>query len=128
MVIDTSVLIALQMGEPGHRELARKIGAAPVVVVGAPTMFEATMVLVGKVGDEARLLVDQLMRQLDAEVVPFTREHYESAGRAFLRYGKGRHPAALNFGDCMAYAVASVSGLPLLYTGNDFSRTDVRRA
>jgi ribonuclease VapC len=65
---------------------------------------------------------------MSAEIVPFTQEHYEAAVSAFLRYGKGRHPAGLNFGDCMSYALAVVSGLPLLYTGTDFSLTDVKTA
>ncbi len=62
---------------------------------------------------------------MEVEVIPFTAEHYEVAVDAFERFGKGRHPAALNFGDCLTYAVARLSGLPLLYTGDDFARTDL---
>ena len=68
------------------------------------------------------------LRRLDAEVVPFNEEHLDAALAAFIRFGRGRHPAALNFGDCMSYAVASVSGMPLLFTGEDFSRTDIAQA
>jgi ribonuclease VapC len=65
---------------------------------------------------------------MNAEIVDFNEDHYEAALSAFLRFGKGRHPAGLNFGDCMSYALASVSGLPLLYAGTDFSRTDIPSA
>jgi len=68
------------------------------------------------------------LRAIGAEIVPFTEEHYDVAVSAFLRYGKGRHPAALNFGDCVSYALARASGLPLLYTGTDFSKTDITPA
>jgi len=68
------------------------------------------------------------LRSIGAEIVPFGEEHYEAAVSAFLRYGKGRHPAGLNFGDCMSYALARVSGLPLLYIGDDFSKTDIQSA
>jgi len=73
-------------------------------------------------------MLNGLLRNISAEIVPFTEEHYEAAVSAFLRYGKGQHPAGLNFGDCMSYALAIVSGLPLLYTGKDFSKTDIQAA
>ena len=68
------------------------------------------------------------LRRLEAEAVPFNQEHMDAAAPAFIRFGKGRHPAALNFGDCMSYAVASVVGMPLLFTGEDFKRTDIAQA
>ena len=86
------------------------------------------MVLSGRLQRDARPTLYGLLRNMGAEIVPFTEEHYEAALSAFLRYGKGRHPAGLNFGDCMSYAFARVSGLPLLYTGGDFSKTDVPTA
>ena len=86
------------------------------------------MVLSARTGTDARFSLGRGLRRLQVEIVPFTEEHYEAAVSAFLRYGKGRHPAGLNFGDCMSYALAVVSGLPLLYTGNDFSKTDVQAA
>ena len=73
-------------------------------------------------------LLDELLLDIGAEIVDFTAAHVDAATDAFLRYGKGRHPAALNYGDCMAYAIARVAGCPLLYKGEDFARTDVRRA
>jgi len=68
------------------------------------------------------------VRRLAVQLVPFTAEHSDAAIDAFVRYGKGRHPAALNFGDCQSYAVAVVAGMPLLFTGNDFARTDISPA
>jgi ribonuclease VapC len=86
------------------------------------------MVLTSRLGRDARPTIAAFLRRLDAEVVPFNREHLDAATTAFLRFGRGRHPAALNFGDCMAYAIASVAGMPLLFTGDDFSRTDIAPA
>ncbi len=128
MVLDTSALVAIQIEEPGFQTLFRKIEEAPRVVIGAPVLFEAAMVLSARMGTDARFSLSRALRRLQVEIVPFTEEHYEAAVSAFLRYGKGRHPAGLNFGDCMSYALAAVSGLPLLYTGKDFSKTDIQSA
>ena len=128
MVLDTSALVSIQIEEPGFQTLFRKIEEAPRVVIGAPILFEAAMVLSARMGTDARFSLSRALRRLEVEVVPFTEEHYEAAVSAFLRYGKGRHPAGLNFGDCMSYALAAVSGLPLLYTGTDFSKTDITPA
>lgn len=128
MVIDSSALLALLLPEPGWQPLMAKVSAAKVVVVGTPTLFETAMVLSSRTGQDSRMLLHSFLRHRRAQVVNFTEDHYDAAASAFLRYGKGRHPAALNFGDCMAYAVASVAGLPLLYVGKDFARTDIPAA
>jgi ribonuclease VapC len=128
MVLDTSALVSIQLEEPGFRELFRKIDGAPTVVIGAPVLFETAMLLSARFKADARLSLGIGLRRLRVDIVPFTEEHYEAAVSAFLRFGKGRHPAALNFGDCMSYAFARVSGLPLLYTGDDFSKTDITAA
>jgi ribonuclease VapC len=128
MVVDTSVLVAILLKEIDYERFMERAGLAPSVIVGSPTAFEAAMVVSSRSGHDERAKLIGLLRSLKAEVVPFTPEHYEAAVSAFLRYGKGRHPAGLNFGDCMSYALAVVSGLPLLYTGDDFSRTDVQAA
>ena len=73
-------------------------------------------------------MLSAFLRRLEAEVVPFNEEHLDAAATAFIRFGRGRHPAALNFGDCMSYAVASVAGMPLLFSGEDFSKTDIAQA
>ncbi len=84
------------------------------------------MVLSSRVGRDPRPLLNGFLREMGVEVIPFTSEHYEVAVDAFERYGKGRHPAALDFGDCLTYAVAKLSGLPLLYAGDGFAKTDLR--
>jgi ribonuclease VapC len=128
MVVDSSALVSIVIEEPGHQRLLEKAHNAKLKLVGAPLAFEAAMVLSGRLQRDARPTLYGLLRNMGAEIVPFTEEHYEAALSAFLRYGKGRHPAGLNFGDCMSYAFARVSGLPLLYTGGDFSKTDVPTA
>jgi ribonuclease VapC len=128
MVVDSSALVAILREEPGHERLLPKAFSADPTVVGAPVAFEAAMVLSGRWHRDARSTLHGLLRSIDAEIVPFSEEHYEAAISAFLRYGKGRHPAGLNFGDCISYAFARVSGLPLLYVGDDFSKTDITDA
>ena len=128
MVLDSSAIVAIHLREPGHDRLIQRIEDAEVVVVGVPTLLETAMVLSTRLGQDARPLLSTFLRRLEAEVVPLGNEHLDAAISAFLRFGRGRHPAALNFGDCMAYAVASVSGMPLLFTGEDFTRTDISRA
>jgi ribonuclease VapC len=128
MVLDSSALISILLAEPGHEALLEKAGRAEAVFVGAPTALETAMVLSAWFRRDTRPLLAGFLRRLNAEIVDFSEDHYEAALSAFLRFGKGRHPAALNFGDCMSYALASVSGLPLLYAGTDFSRTDIQSA
>lgn len=128
MVLDTSAIVAIHLREPGHERLIDRIDVAEVVVVGVPTLLETAMVLTARLGQDARPMVFALLRRMEAEVVPFNEEHLDAAITAFIRFGRGRHPAALNFGDCMSYAVASVAGMPLLFTGEDFSRTDIAQA
>jgi ribonuclease VapC len=127
MVLDSSAIIAIHLKEPGYERLIESIDRAEVVVVGIPTLLETAMVLTARLGQDARPLLFAFLRRLEAEVIAFHEEHLDAATTAFLRFGRGRHPAALNFGDCMAYAVASVGGMPLLFTGDDFSRTDIAR-
>src|ERR1035438_5594770 len=129
MVLDSSAIVAIHLREPGHERLIDKIDAAEVVVVvGVPTLLEAAMVLTERLGQDARPMMFAFLRRVEAEVIPFNEEHLDAAATAFIRFGRGRHPAALNFGDCMSYAVASVAGMPLLSTGADFRRTDIPQA
>ena len=128
MVIDSSALVSILLEEQGHKRLFEKASSAKVTIVGSPLALETVMIVSGRMDKDPRSLLDGLLRILEAEIVAFTEDHFEAAVDAFLRYGKGRHPAGLNFGDCMAYAFARVSGLPLLYTGDDFSKTDVQAA
>jgi ribonuclease VapC len=128
VVLDSSAIVAVLLREPGHERLIAGIDAAEVVVVGVPTLLETTMLLTARLGRDARPLISAFLRRLEAELAPFNEEHLDAAADAFLRFGRGRHPAALNFGDCMSYAVASVAGMPLLFTGEDFKHTDIAPA
>ena len=128
MILDSSVLVAIIMKEPGAAELLRKIDDAEFAGIGTPTLVEASIVLAGRAGDAAAVLLERFLADLDVEEMPFGDVHWREAAVAFRRYGKGRHPARLNFGDCMTYATASLSGEPLLYVGDDFALTDLERA
>jgi ribonuclease VapC len=124
MVLDSSVLHIL-FRESGYPEVALRLNQAKRLLVGAPTLLEAALVLAHREGETQVLLLEELLRRLRVEIVPFDAEHYREALSAFRRYGKGRHPASLNFGDCLSYAVAKVAGLPLAYVGDDFAQTDL---
>ena len=125
MILDSSAIVAILLREPDCERLLAKIDGSQLVAIGAPTLFEAAMVLSARLRRDARPRLIEFLRRAEVEIIPFTRAHYEVASDAFFRYGKGRHPAALNFGDCLAYAVARLSGLPLLNVGDDFSKTDL---
>ena len=128
MVLDSSAIIGIHLREPGHERLIDRIDAADVVVVGVPTLLETAIVLTARLGEDARPMLFAFLRRVEAEVVPFNEEHLDAAATAFIRFGRGRHPAALNFGDCMSYAVASVTGMPLLFLGEDFRKTHIAQA
>ncbi len=128
LILDSSAIVGAMLREPGYERLLERIWSAAGVGVGSPTMVETAIVLSCRLGRDARPRLNELMREAEVEKIPFGEEHFEVAVDAFLRYGKGRHAAALNFGDCMAYAIAAVAGLPLLFTGNDFSKTDIEAA
>jgi ribonuclease VapC len=129
VILDSSAIVAILLKEEGAEELEAIVAAAPVLGVGAPTFVESLMVLSSRFGRElaARNLEGFLSRS-DAVVVSFTEDHTRAAAEAFARFGKGRHRAALNFGDCMSYAVAKLAGQPLLCTGSDFAKTDLKLA
>jgi ribonuclease VapC len=128
MILDSSAIVAVILAESGYDEIRELIGAAEIVGVGAPTVVESGIVLSARIGRDARPELNEFLRVAEAEVISFGLEHFHAALDAFLRFGKGRHPASLNFGDCLSYAIASVAGLPLLYTGKDFSKTDIPSA
>ncbi|MBK5292683.1 MAG: type II toxin-antitoxin system VapC family toxin [Acidobacteriia bacterium] len=128
MILDSSALIAVIMAEPGAGELLAKIGTAASAGIGAPTLVETAMVLSRRLNGHAMPLLAELLEVLDVEVIPFTQMHSRVAMDAFMRFGKGRHPAALNLGDCLTYAVASIAGRPLLSVGSDYAQTDLASA
>lgn len=128
MILDSSAIVAIVLREPSFDELFEKLAATPEAGVGAPTLGETGLVLSARLGRDAWSLVARLVQEFSLVVVPFGEEHARAAVAAFVRYGKGRHPAALNFGDCMTYAVAKFSGQPVLCVGNDFEKTDLEIA
>lgn len=108
--------------------MAAKIAAEDTVAIGAPTLFETGMVMIGKMGGSGRGLVAQFLENFEVVVIPFGDAHWRAATEAFGRYGKGRHRAALNYGDCMTYATARIAQKPLLFVGDDFAQTDIEAA
>src|SRR5262249_51047073 len=128
IAIDTSALIAMHYREPGHERLFQVVIAAELVIVSTAIIVDAALVLGRRLSTDPRPVLMRDLATLNARIVPFNETHMQVAIDAFLRFGKGRHPAQLNFGDCLSYALASVAGLPLLYTGNDFSKTDIEAA
>ncbi|CAA9322381.1 MAG: hypothetical protein AVDCRST_MAG68-1924 [uncultured Gemmatimonadetes bacterium] len=126
MVIDTSALVAILLSEPEAARMGRAIAEASSPVVGAPTLVEAAAVLMGRLGPGGEVLLDALLHRLKIEVVPMTATAADAARRAYARYGKGvGRPGVLNFGDCLSYGVAADRGVPLLFKGDDFPRTDI---
>jgi ribonuclease VapC len=125
VIVDSSAIVAIAMGEKEQVRLIGTLGRASSVRVAAPTWFEASLVLSNRMGSRLDVFMSGFERQFAVQLVPFDAEHARVALDAWQRYGKGKHPAKLNFGDCVAYAVARVEGEPLLFIGNDFTHTDV---
>ena len=128
MIVDSSALIALIFREPESKKILDSLAEAEVVAIGAPTLAETGIVLGAKLGEASRAILSRLVEDLDLLVVPFTAAHGREAREAFLRFGRGRHPANLNFGDCLTYATAKLAGRPLLFVGEDFNHTDLEPA
>lgn len=128
MILDTSAILAVLFKEPDHQGVIEKLLAPGRRGVGTPTLAEAGLVLTGRLDDAAEGLLAGFLQQFEVVPVPFGDRHWRLAVEAFHRFGKGRHPAALNFGDCLSYATAKLADRPLLFVGDDFSRTDVRAA
>jgi ribonuclease VapC len=128
MTLDSSALVAILFAESGHLDLVDRILAADSVRVAAPTLVETSIVLAGRRRSAAAGDADALVEELGVTVVPFGEREWHAAVDAFLRFGRGRHAAALNFGDCLAYAAATVANDSLLFVGDDFALTDVTPA
>lgn len=129
MILDSSALVAILLGEPDAPVLGRAISdAESPPAISAATLLEAAMVAEGRGGAVMRDQLDDLLRESEAEVVPFTAEQARIARDGWRRFGRGRHPAGLNLGDLFAYALAQERGEPLLFKGDDFARTDVKPA
>ncbi len=128
MVIDTSALLAILFGEPEQRSFAEKIEADPVRLMSAGSYLEAAIIVDDRLGPEGGRDLRLFMVEGGIEVVPVTIEQIEFAREAYRPYGRGNHPAGLNFGDCFAYALARSSEQPLLFKGRNFAKTDLRTA
>ena len=124
MVVDSSALVAILLGEATAEELIKAFSGSGAIIA-APNVLEVCMVMRKYVGDEAKNLVSAQLNAFDVSIVPFGKEHLEAANMAFAKFGKGSHKAGLNFGDCIAYALAKSTAKPLLFTGNDFLQTDI---
>ena len=125
MVIDTSALMAILRKEPDGPAFLDAMLAAAQPRISAVTALEAAIVSEGRTEPEALGTVELLMHSAGVEVVPFDERHLEAAKLAFRRFGKGRHPAGLNFGDCCVYGLAKALGEPILCKGGDFRKTDI---
>jgi ribonuclease VapC len=128
MVLDTSAVVAILLNEPERHRFIRLIATAPVRQLSAASRVETTLVIEGRKRDAGRADLDLFLSEAEVEIVPVTLEQVELACEAFRRYGRGRHPAGLNFGDVFAYALAKVTGEPLLFKGEDFAKTDIASA
>jgi ribonuclease VapC len=124
MMLDSSALVAIVLQEADADSLLARMRAAPSVAIGAATLLECGIVLSARLQMDARGLLARLLQESGIAVVDVTEAHFGIAMEAWLRFGKGRHPAALNFGDCLSYAMATVAQMPLLCVGDDFPQTD----
>ncbi len=128
MILDTSALVAVLYGEPERERFAQLIHDADSCRISVASFLELSMVIENQLGAEASRQVDTFFRRTGIVIEPVTVEQGFLARQAFIDYGKGRHKAALNFGDCFSYALAKATGEPLLFKGGDFSRTDIKAA
>jgi ribonuclease VapC len=127
IVVDTSALIAILDKEPDASRYAEAIAEADPPLISAATLLEVNIVMHNRHGVRAARMVDRLIQEAGFQVESFTVQHAELAREAYARYGKGQQAAGLNYGDCLSYALARATGLPLLFKGQDFSKTDIIR-
>lgn len=125
MIVDSSALIALIQNEPAAEQVAAVLAGAQSPVISAATLTETLIVLTARRGPIARTVFDRLSTEINLSVAQYTAEHAYAAQRAYLHFGRARHPAGLNFGDCMSYATAQLAHEPLLAIGDDFPQTDL---
>ena len=128
IVLDTSAVVAILLAEPELVRFREIIDQADRCVISAVSRVEMSLVLEGRKADIGRMELENFLRVAGAEVVAVTPAHADIAIDVFRRFGRGRHKAALNMGDCFSYALAKALGVPLLFKGDDFSQTDIRVA
>ena len=125
MILDSSAIVAIATEEPGCLDLIDQLNDAPTLAVGAPTLVETALVLRSRLTGEPRAFIERFLSDWHVTVIPFGEDHWKAAADAHTRYGRGRHKAALNYGDCLTYATAKLADMPLLCTGADFAKTDL---
>jgi len=125
MILDSSALVAILANEPDSELYIQAISRAPRCRISAGSFIELSIVIEGQFGAEVSRQCDALFRRVSIVIEPVTVEHAHIARQAFHDFGRGRHAAGLNFGDCFAYALARTAGEPLLFKGDDFSKTDI---
>ena len=128
MIVDTSAVMTILFGERGAERYDTAIAEAPRCRMSVVSFLEAAIVLESRSGTAAGHELDAFLEEAAIELAPVTPEHAQAARRAWRRFGKGNHPAGLNFGDCFAYALAEAAREPLLFKGGDFARTDIEPA
>lgn len=128
MVIDTSAIVAIALNEPEAPAFEERIADAPVRLISAATLLETAMVIETRLGEPGGAELDLWLNKADVQIAPVDAEHADVARRAWRRFGKGRHTAGLNFGDCFSYALAALTQEPLLFKGRDFTETDIEAA
>ena len=126
MILDTSAIVAILFGEPEAPHFLHLIRDTDRCFISVANFVELSIVITRQAGAEAGYQSDMLFRRAGIVVEPVTVEQGQLARQAFLDFGKGRHPAGLNFGDCFAYALAKSMNKPLLFKGDDFSKTDIK--
>jgi ribonuclease VapC len=127
MVLDTSAIMAIFANEPEAEMFERRIADDAMRLISAATLLEASIVIESRLGDAGGREFDLWLVRAAIETVPVDAQQADMARRAWRRFGKGRHPAGLNYGDCFAYALAICRDEPLLFKGDDFTKTDIRR-
>ena len=125
MILDTSAVLAILFEEPEAPDFANAIGDAESCTISAATFVEVSIIVEARKGDGGIRMWDLFFREAGLVVEAVTEEHARTASRAWSKFGKGRHPAGLNFGDCFSYALAKITTEPLLFKGSDFSQTDI---
>jgi ribonuclease VapC len=125
MIIDSSAILAVIGKEPGYERIVHELAASSGTRIGAPTRLETGIVLTARFGPRGRTVLARFLQENYIQTVAFDDAHADAALDAYSRFGKGRHRAALNFGDCCTYAIASVADEPLLCVGDDFAQTDL---
>lgn len=128
MVIDSSAIVAIAFDEPEAADFEARIADDPIRLISAATLLEAAMVIETRLGEAGGIELDLWLYKAGVEIVALDADQADLARRAWRRFGKGRHSAGLNYGDCFSYALAAIRQEPLLFKGKDFSQTDIHVA